>query len=289
MSKYLEDLKIYGPGSEGQDSDAQVLVSDAEIEVVVATEPPLWKLAWERFDRRMDVFREWAAPPLDPELDPGNERERGLVPVASLLFIALTAQYIQLSMPYVSDFLLPPHDLRQRVAWMGFFLIKQWTFFVLMLLALALREERIGSIGFPRMDMRRALITGGLVGAVLLAAIFRQPVFTPLEAHIQYMIPVAAWERVLSVLVSGTAAVVEEALFRGFAIVWLYRWSGSLTLSVVFPALVFAAGHSYLSWDNVLFAFVAAILFSLLFLWKRNLYWPMVVHFAINNIDLFRI
>ena len=282
----MENLKIYGPDSEESNSDARLLVSDAEIEVEVVTEPPLWKLAWKRFHRRMDLFREWAAPPLDPELDPGNERERGLVPVASLLAVALAAQIVQLSLPYVSDFLLPPHDLRQRLAWMGFFLIKQWALFVIMLLALALREERIGAIGFPRMDAKRAVLAGGLVLAAVLAAIFRQPLFSPLEAHLNFMTPILPGERVLSVLINGTAAVVEESLFRGFAIVWLYRWSGSLTLSVAFPALVFAAGHSYLSWGNVPFAFVAAVIFSILFLWKRNLYWPMVVHFAYNSIAL---
>ncbi len=259
------------------------------IEIEVVTEPPLWRLAWDRFSRRMDLFRDWAAPPLDPELDPGDDRERGLVPVALLLAVALMAQYVQLSLPYVSDFLLPPHDLRQRLVWMGFFLLKQWALFALMLVALALRDERVGAIGFPKIDTARGIIAGGLVMAALLAAVFREPLLSPFEAHLHFMTALLPGERALSVLISGTAAVVEESLFRGFAIVLLYRWSGSLVLSVAFPALIFAAGHAYISWDNVLLALVAALVFSALFLWKRNLYWPMVAHFAINSIDLFRI
>ena len=285
----MENLKIYGPESDSPDSGREVLARTDAIEIEVVTEPPLWKLAWDRINRRMDLFRDWAAPPLDPELDPGDDRERGLVPVALLLAVALMAQYVQLSLPYVSDFLLPPHDLRQRLAWMGFFLLKQWALFIMMLLALALRDEKAGAIGFPKIDTVRGVIAGGLVIAALLAAVFREPLLSPLEAHLNFMTAVLPGERALTVLISGTAAVVEESLFRGFAIVLLYRWSGSLTLSVVFPALIFAAGHSYLSWGNVPFAFVAALLFSLLFLWKRNLYWPMAVHFAINSIDLFRI
>ena len=282
MSAGLEDLKINAPEpSEPGDE----LLGDG---VVVEIEPPLWQLAWRRFLRRMDRFRRWADPEVDPAHDPGMDRERGLVPVAGLFALALAAQYGQFYVPYVSEFLLT-HDIRQRMAWMGFFLFKQWALFVLILLALALKEKRLDSIGFPAMTRFRFALAGGLVVAALLAALFNLPRFSPLEAYLNWMLPAAPGERALSVLVAGTAAVVEETFFRGFAIVWLYRWSGSVTLAVVFPALIFSAGHSYIGWANVPFAFAAALAFSLLFLWKRDLYWPMVLHFAINSIDLFRV
>jgi membrane protease YdiL (CAAX protease family) len=215
-----------------------------------------------------------------------REPERSFVPVMLLFGLALAVQYFQLSIPVVSDF-LRYHDIRGRAAWMGFLILKQWTLFVLMLLALALKENTLDDIGFPKIDSRRLALALGLAGAAVGAALLNLPQMTLLEEQINYMLPNTPGERVLSVLVAFTAAVVEESFFRGFAIVWIYRWSGHLGLAVVFPAIVFASGHAYLSGENVVFAFLVALVFSALFLWRRDLYWPMVIHFAINNLDLF--
>lgn len=254
--------------------------------------PPVVYPWFGQFAGRVEEFKRWAAPAGEAESEPEleaerlGERERRFVPVAVLLGLALLAQYVQFSMPVVSDF-LQFHDIRARPAWMAFLIFKQWTLFVLILLALALKEERLESVGFPRLGQRRLAFAGVLMAVTLGAALLNLPRLTPLEAQINWLLPAFPVERVLSVLTALTAAVVEETFFRGFAIVWTYRWSGHLGVAVLFPALVFAAGHSYLSWANVPFALLAALVFSGLFLWKRDLYWPMVIHFAVNNLDLF--
>ena len=86
--------------------------------------------------------------------------------------------------------------------------------------------------------------------------------------------------------VRGRSAVAGRRTDRKGAIVWTYRWSGSLPFAVLFPALVFSAGHAYLGWLNLLFAFVVSLGFSVFFLWRRDLYWLMVVHFVIDVLDL---
>ncbi len=248
--------------------------------------PPVVYDLGEGVAGRLEAFKRWAAPPVDPDLEVELEPERRFMPVMVLFGLALLVQYGQFSVPVVSEF-LEHHDIRARAAWMGFLIIKQWTLFVLMLLALAFKENKLSSIGFPELDSRRLFVVLGLVGLAMGAAVLNLPNMTLLEQQINYLLPNSAGERSLSVLTAFTAAVVEETFFRGFAIVWIYRWSGHLGLAVIFPALVFAAGHAYLSWANVPFAFAGALVFSALFLWKRDLFWPMVLHFAINNIDLF--
>lgn len=227
----------------------------------------------------MEEFERWAAPEVEPERE--EEQERSLAPVAALLGLALAAQLLQFQIPSVRAFLVD-RDILARMSWIGFTLIKQWVLFVLLLLVLRTRDERLESVGFPALDARRLTLALGLLGLFLGAALLHQP-----ATGADWMVPVWTEERGLWVLLGLTAAVVEETFFRGFAIVWLYRWSRHLPLAVVFPAAVFAAGHAYLGWVNVAYAFLAALAFSAVFLWRRDLYWPMVVHFLLDVLELF--
>jgi membrane protease YdiL (CAAX protease family) len=259
----LMDLKIYGePG-------------------VPPTEQR-WEPRWLRWWReQVSAFDRWAAPPVEPERE--EEQERSFVPVGVLLAVALAAQYLQLLFPPIRDYLLNGQVL-ERPAWIAFTLAKQWALFALMLLALRVREERLGRIGFPALDARRIMVALGAVGFFLgVALVHRAGV--PADS---WLVPVQPVERVLFVVLALTAAVVEETFFRGFAVVWTYRWSRHLPLAVLFPAAIFAAGHAYLSWLNVGFAFLVAVAFSLALVWRRDLYWLMVIHFLLDVVDLLR-
>ncbi|MFQ5779003.1 MAG: CPBP family intramembrane glutamic endopeptidase [Terriglobia bacterium] len=227
--------------------------------------------------RWVRAFEAWAAPAVAPE----EEGERSLTPVALLLGLALILQYAQLGIPAVHAY-LQDFDIGYRASWAGFTVIKHAFLFVLLLIALQVKEEPLVAIGFPRLDARRWSLALGLAAFFLGAALLRAPDFTPQQAAMHWGDPVSPGERTLWVLLALSAAVVEETLFRGFALVWTYRWSGHLPLAVLFPALVFAAGHAYAGWVNVGFAFVAALVFSGIFLWRRELYWPMVIHFVFD-------
>ncbi|MCH7766239.1 MAG: CPBP family intramembrane metalloprotease [Acidobacteria bacterium] len=240
-----------------------------------------------RLTRWVEEFERWAAPEVEPEREPGieQEQERSFLPVAVLLGVALLVQYAQFYHPAVRAY-LENRDILYRASWISFTIFKQWGLFVLMLLVFAIKEERLASVGFPRLDARRMTVALGLVGFFLGAALLHRPSYSLAEAGLYWMVPLWTGERVLSVALALTAAVVEETFFRGFAIVWTYRWSGSLPFAVLFPALVFSAGHAYLGWLNILFAFAVTLGFSAIFLWRRDLYWLMVVHFVIDVLDL---
>lgn len=239
--------------------------------------------ARSRLTRWLGEFERWAAPRAEPEA--GHEQEHSFVPVAALMGVALLAQYAQFYHPAVHAY-LENRDILYRASWIGFTVLKQWALFVLMLVVFAVKEERLGSIGFPRLDARRVAVGVALVGFFLGAALVHRPSYSLAEGSLYWMVPLWTGERVLSVLLALTAAVVEETFFRGFAIVWTYRWSGHLPFAILFPALVFSAGHAYLGWQNLLFAFAVTLGFSAFFLWRRDLYWLMVVHFLIDALDL---
>lgn len=240
-------------------------------------QPPGW---WRRV---VEGFESWAAPEAEPELK--EEQERSLTPVAVLLGLALLGQAAQYWVPAVHAY-LEERDVLYRAAWAGFTIFKQLALFALMLGALRIKEDSLGSLGFPRLDARRLTLALGLVGFFLGAALLHRPGFPETDVLRYWDVPYWAGERLLWVGLGLTAAVVEETFFRGFAIVWLYRWSGHLPLAVIFPAVIFASGHIYLGWTNVAFALAAALVFSLVFLWRRDLYWVMVVHFIVDALLL---
>lgn len=241
---------------------------------------PGWFDRWQEWRPRwVEEFERWAAPEVEPELE--HEQERSFVPVAVLLGAALLVQILQFSIPAVRAY-LEDRDILYRSSWGAFTLFKQWGLFVLMLVALRMKEERLASIGFRPLNAWRLGLAFVLIGFFLGAALVHRSEYLLTEGAAHWMVPLWAGERVLWVLLGVTAAVVEESFFRGFAIVWMYRWSRHLPLAVGFPAVVFAAGHAYMGWFNVAIALVGALGLSGLFLWRRDLYWPMVIHFLVN-------
>jgi len=237
-----------------------------------------WRPRWLRWwQEQVEEFHRWAVREAPPEED----ADRSFMMVAGLLGLALAAQFAQLALPDVRAYLLD-HDALYRATWAGFTLAKQGALFVLVLLALAIRDERLREIGFPQMDSRRWPIAILLVGIFVVAALVRQPQQVLEATGSHWMVPVWPGERLLFVGLGLGVAIMEETIFRGFAVVWTYRWSEHLPLAILFPALIFAAGHAFLGLINVFFAFFAAIIFSLVLVWQRDLFWPMVIHFLID-------
>lgn len=237
-------------------------------------------LPWgRRWREKVEEFDHWAMRRAEPEA--GLDSNASFVAVTALLGLALAVQYAQLGIPAVHAYLIE-HDILHRPAWAGFTLAKQAALFVLMLLVLTIKEQRLREIGFPALRAQRWPLVVVLIGVFLAAALLRHPQQVLSAAGSHWLVPIYPGERVLWVLLGVMAAAMEETFFRGFAIVWTYRWSGHFPVAVLFPALVFAAGHAYLGLASVGFAFLAALVFSGLFLWKRDLFWPMVLHYLID-------
>jgi membrane protease YdiL (CAAX protease family) len=229
----------------------------------VAREPRGW---WVEFDR-------WASPAEE-------EGEASIVPVVAILGVALIIQYLQLWLPPIEAF-LRQHDVLYRAHWAAFTIGKQLVLLAVVWVVLRASSVRFTQIGFPVFERHRTILAVALVGLLVAVAVLHRPAGSP-----SWMVPVDTGERLLWVGLVVTAAVVEEIVFRGFAVVWTYRWGGHLGLAIGLPAVVFAVGHAVLSLTNVATAFIAAVIFSLLFVWRRDLYWPMVLHLLVNSVDL---
>lgn len=88
------------------------------------------------------------------------------------------------------------------------------------------------------------------------------------------------WLRVLAVL---TAGVVEETLFRGFAVTRLLELGAGVPLAIVVSSAVFAALHLPV-WGTgpSLGFFIAGLATTAFFVWRRDLVAMIIAHVAID-------
>ena len=95
---------------------------------------------------------------------------------------------------------------------------------------------------------------------------------------------VPLWYLTLAVVVGGT---VEEVLYRGYAIGRLEALTGSLWLAALIPLVVFTIAHVPL-WGAApaLSTFSAGGIFTLFFLWQRDLAPNVIAHVATDFVGI---
>jgi membrane protease YdiL (CAAX protease family) len=161
-----------------------------------------------------------------------------------------------------------------------------WCYALAILLWLTFAERLpLISIGFRRPTWKSVVF--GVLAAVVVTAIMvlQFAVVIPLlhlspdaaMAKQQAILKTPFWYRVLLVL---RAAVVEEILFRGYLIEKVRQLSGSTALAVVVSVAAFTYAHLR-GWGAVHLIAVGAsgMVFSLLYVWRRDLPSNMVGHF----------
>ena len=176
--------------------------------------------------------------------------------------------------------LIPATLIGQCVLWSGAIVVVAGV--------IAVENRPLTSIGWQHMTIRGGIIAIG-IGIVLSLLV---PVLTLLISAIipgaeeegtiaQVTETVPAWLIFISVL---TAAVTEEILYRGYLIERLLDLTGhkwfSGAISVFVFVLVHAAGWN---WQHVFGVVLPlGIILTALYLWRRNLFFVMIVHLVIN-------
>jgi membrane protease YdiL (CAAX protease family) len=93
--------------------------------------------------------------------------------------------------------------------------------------------------------------------------------------------PVTRAERVLFILMGLMAAICEELVYRGFAINAMRSRGLSKWLAVPVAAIAFVFQHGLKSLDQFWWFFGMGIVFGLMFVFIRNLYLNIVLHWLI--------
>jgi membrane protease YdiL (CAAX protease family) len=93
------------------------------------------------------------------------------------------------------------------------------------------------------------------------------------------MLPRSAGEMVLATLLVLVVAIAEEVVFRGYLLLRLRELTRSTPAAVACSTLLFASGHLYEGVAGVVAVGVLGLVFALVYLWRRSLVAPIVMHF----------
>ncbi len=122
----------------------------------------------------------------------------------------------------------------------------------------------------------------GLLGGVLEAAGFSAP-STPQPS---FLTAKGAGEMVLAVILVAVVAITEETIFRGYLIL---RFTGALArpgVAVLLSAGIFSLGHGYEGSAGVITVGIMGLVLALIYLWRKSLVAPIVIHFLQDFIGI---
>lgn len=95
------------------------------------------------------------------------------------------------------------------------------------------------------------------------------------------------WPLWLRLFMLATAGLVEEALYRGFAIERLTALTGRRWLASLIALAAFVAAHvPFWGLGAIATPIVGGAFFTLVYLWKRDLVACMVAHLAVDSVGL---
>jgi membrane protease YdiL (CAAX protease family) len=93
-------------------------------------------------------------------------------------------------------------------------------------------------------------------------------------------------ELVLAVVLVVIVAVAEETIFRGYLMLRVQGVTASPAAAVVSSAVIFSLGHGYEGSAGVVTVGVMGAVFALVYLWRKSLVAPMVMHFLQDFIGI---
>jgi membrane protease YdiL (CAAX protease family) len=93
-----------------------------------------------------------------------------------------------------------------------------------------------------------------------------------------YQVPIGVLEISLWILLSISAGICEELVFRGYLQNQFRAATHSVIAAVVLQGLIFGLAHTYQGWKQVIVIAALGILYGALAAWRRNLRANMIAH-----------
>ena len=172
-------------------------------------------------------------------------------------------------------------------------LLREGTIWLLLAMVLfyALRVEKLpaATIGLQGSDWKGTILRGLAAGFFLTlvagAAVYVAKTFFHLETNNHLVAMLAGMPIWMIVMLSLRAGFTEEIIFRGYLLNRLGKLSGSHWFGVVGSVALFTLMH-FGGWQaaQLLLVAIAGILFTALYLWKRNVMICVIAH---TLVDLF--
>ena len=96
--------------------------------------------------------------------------------------------------------------------------------------------------------------------------------------NVQFLLPQSGLEMLAWVLLSSTAGICEEVIFRGYLQRQFIAWTGNISAGVVLSALIFGAAHIYGGVKSAIVITVYGLLFGILAQFRGSLIPGMMTH-----------
>jgi len=99
------------------------------------------------------------------------------------------------------------------------------------------------------------------------------------KALLPFLVPMGTGQKFLAFLLVTVVAVTEETVFRGYLIHRFRNITGSPAVAVLVSSVIFSLGHGYQGPAALIVVFLLGVIFSLIFLIRKNLVAPIIMHF----------
>jgi CAAX protease family protein len=97
-----------------------------------------------------------------------------------------------------------------------------------------------------------------------------------------FLVATGHFRVVLAVILVIVVAIVEETVFRGYLILRLKTVTRRPWAAVLLSSVVFSIGHGYEGMAGVISVFFLGVVFAVIYLWRKSLIAPMIIHFLID-------
>jgi hypothetical protein len=104
-----------------------------------------------------------------------------------------------------------------------------------------------------------------------------------------FLLPRTLSESLTWILVSLSAGICEEFVYRGYLQRQLWSLTSSLTLALILQAMIFAAGHIYQGWKPAMVTALYGLIFGLVAAWRRSIIPGAIAHALVDTLGGLRI
>jgi membrane protease YdiL (CAAX protease family) len=163
-----------------------------------------------------------------------------------------------------------------------------------LVLFLAWRDrEPVSRLGWHAKHVWREILLGVLLfipvyyGAVLLQSLLQSRGFSSPDASAPgFMSWQGPWGLVLAAALVLVVAITEETLFRGYLILRFMQITDNRWVALLASSVIFALGHGYQGGAGVVTILGIGLAFGLVYLWRKSIVAPIVMHFLQNFISI---
>jgi len=154
-------------------------------------------------------------------------------------------------------------------------------------------DEGLGQIGWTSRNGLREVLLGVVLflpfsfGAEWIQSALSPAGFSASPRKVpSFLLPAGTAQILSAFLLVVVVAVSEEVIFRGYLILRLQTVTSSQVAAVFLSSAIFSFGHGYEGMGGIFVTSVMGLMLGLVYLWRRSLVAPMVMHFLQDFIGL---